>query len=197
MMIVPENIEEIFAAFEKQIIVQGGFAISIVVCGGTALAAVGLVKRATRDVDVLGEIVWIDGEMEIRRIDKFPKWFQDAAKIIERDFGLPNNWINTGPTSQVDSGLPDLFKNRLIKREYGKYLTVYFISRIDQIFFKLYASVDRDGYHVEDLFKLNPTEKEIYSASQWVLTQDVSEGFRVILLDFLRKNGFENVAARL
>lgn len=197
MMIGPTTIDNIFTSFEKQLIVHGGEPIALVVCVGTALAAMGLVNRTTKDVDVLGEIIWVDGLMEVKRIDQFPQWFLSAAKVIERDYNLPENWINAGPTSQVDSGLPERFNERLIRHAFGKLLTVYYISRIDQVYFKLYASVDRGGYHVDDLLKLNPTDAEIYLACQWVLTQDVSEGFRMILLDFLRKQGFENVASRI
>ena len=196
-MIVPENIEKIFISLDKQIQVHGGQTISLVVCGGTALSAMGLVNRTTKDVDVLGEIEFLKEKIVVKRIKKFPSWFDDAAKIIQRDFNLPNNWINTGPSAQVDSGLPDSFENRLIRKQYGSYLAIYFISRIDQIFFKLYASIDRGGYHVDDLFKLKPIEREIESASHWLLTQDVSEGFKLILVDFLNKKGFTHVATRL
>jgi len=39
---------------------------------------------------------------------------------------------------------------------------------------------DRNDYHVQDLLALKPTEKEMEEATKWVLTQDVSEGFRLV-----------------
>ena len=93
--------------------------------------------------------------------------------------------------------MPVGFEKRLVGRRYGKYLTIYFISRLDQIHFKLYAALDRAGYHVDDLFALKPTKQEMEMAARWVLTQDVSEGFKVILKDFLRKKGYDDIAQRI
>ena len=85
----------------------------------------------------------------------------------------------------------------MVKRVYGQYLTIYFTSRIDQIHFKLYASVDQDGYHVQDLFALEPTENEMEMAAKWVLTQDVSEVFRALVKDFLEKHHYGDTAERI
>ena len=97
----------------------------------------------------------------------------------------------------MDSGLPDGFEKRLVKRQYGNYLTIYYISRLDQIYFKLYASVDRNGYHVDDLFQLKPTQQEIEDAARWVIGQDVSIGFKSILIDFLMEHGYEDISQRI
>jgi hypothetical protein len=48
-------------------------------------------------------------------------------------------------------GLPEGFVSRLFQKDYGRRLTVYFAGRKDQIHFKLYAAVDRGGYHIDDL----------------------------------------------
>ncbi|MCL4407801.1 MAG: hypothetical protein M1542_07385 [Thermotogae bacterium] len=84
-----------------------------------------------------------------------------------------------------------------MKKNYGEYLTVYYISRIDQIYFKLYASVDRGGYHVEDLKKLKPSAEEIENAARWSMTHDVSDGYREILKDFLERMGYYDVARKI
>ena len=192
-----ENLEKVFSALSRQIGAQGGGPVGLVVCGGTALAALGLVVRTTKDVDVLAYAEETEKGIKIVKIQEFPQWFKDAARVVARDFGLPDNWINLGPASQVESGLPKGFESRLVRRVYGEYLTVYFIGRLDQIFFKLYASVDRNDYHVQDLFSLNPTGEEMESAARWVLTQDVSEEFRLVLRDFLEKHGYGAVAGRI
>ena len=57
--------------------------------------------------------------------------------------------------------------------------------------------MDRGGYHVQDLSALKPTEEEMEIASKWVLTQDVSEVFKLILQDFLRIHGYESIAERI
>jgi len=192
-MIEINSINRIFTALDKQIAVGGGSRISLVVCGGTALAALGLVSRTTKDVDVLGRLE----KKEIKKIGTFPVWLQRAAETVERDFHLPKNWLNLGPESQLDTGLPKGLLGRLVKKKYGQYLTLYFIGRIDQIHFKLYAALDRDDYHVDDLFKLNPSNVELLKACRWVLTQDVSPGFKRSLLVFLEKHGYGTLAAKL
>ncbi len=192
-MIDKKNIEMIFSALDRQLAAGGGFGISLVVCGGTALAALGLVARTTKDVDVLGSFKG----GKIQKISEFPSWLSEAAKKVARDFNLPEDWLNLGPASQLEMGLPEGLKERLYKTVYGKQLTIYFISRIDQIHFKLFASLDRGGYHVEDLFKLNPSEAELLAACRWVLTQDVSIAFKQILISFLKKQGHEKLAGKI
>jgi len=193
-MLNKNNLDEILHALDRQIEVYGGSPISLVVCGGTALFVLGLIIRTTKDIDVLGTVSEKHGQILVKKINKFPKYLTDASKDVQKDFGLPEGWINKGPTSQVDSGLPQGFEKRLIKKQYGNYLSIYYISRLDQIYFKLFAAVDRNDYHVDDLFQLKPTKQEIEDAARWVLTQDVSLGFKAILKDFLRKHGYEEIS---
>jgi hypothetical protein len=193
----PGNIDDIFTALDRQIGVHGGLPLGLVVCGGTALAALGLVMRTTKDVDVLGMVLDIPNGLVIQKITEFPGWLTEAAKKVGRDFDLPENWLNLGPAAQVESGLPEGFEKRLVKRVYGQYLAIYYISRIDQIHFKLYAAVDRGDYHVQDLFALRPIEDEIEIAAKWVITQDVSDVFKALLKDFLEVHHYGAVAERI
>ncbi len=170
--------------------------IELVVCGGSALAAIGLVNRTTNDVDVLGIVERSDSKLIINRAS-FPNWFKSAIEKVARDFNLPPNWINAGPTSLVDFGLPRGLEERLIGKRFGDYLTVHYISRIDQIFLKLYASVDRGGYHIDDLMKLKPSSEKIEAAARWGMTHDVSEAYRELLKSLLRRLGFNEVAKRI
>ena len=196
-LIAPDIINDILEALDRQIGVHGGLPLGFVVCGGTALSALGLVMRTTRDVDVLGTVLETQNKRTIQRITKFPEWLVEAANKVGRDFDLQENWLNLGPASQVESGLPEGFEKRLVKKVYGQYLTVYFISRLDQIHFKLYAAVDQNGYHVQDLFALKPTEIEMEMAANWVITQDVSEVFKALLKDFLETHNHGSVAKRI
>jgi len=193
----PQIIDEVFTALDRQIKVYNGSPLGLVICGGTALAALGLVLRTTKDVDVLGAALETEGGLIVQRITEFPKWLIEAAEKVRRDFDLPENWLNLGPASQVESGLPEGFEGRLVKRGYGKYLTIYFISRIDQIHFKLYAAVDRGDYHVQDLIALHPTEGELERAAKWVITQDVSIAFKLLLKDFLEVQGYGAISQRI
>jgi hypothetical protein len=59
-------------------------------------------------------------------------------------------WLNPGPTSLLDLGLPESFFERAQRRHYGPGLEVLFASRVDQIHLKLYATVDQGaGKHFE------------------------------------------------
>ena len=55
-LIAPDIINDILEALDRQIGVHGGVPLGLVVCGGTALSALGLVMRTTRDMDVLGSV---------------------------------------------------------------------------------------------------------------------------------------------
>jgi hypothetical protein len=117
---------------------------------------------------------------------------------VARDFNLPENWLNSGPTSAIDLGLPGGIMERVITRKFGQKLTIHFMGRYDQIHFKLYAAVDQGaGKHFDDLLALNPTASELESAARWTMSHDVSEGYRQVLKGLLGHMGFGNVAKRL
>ena len=165
---------------------------NLVVCGGAALAVLNLVQRTTKDIDVIGQ--FIEDRIEYAGFDTK---FKEQMSIIAELFNLPIDWINTGPESFIRSGLPPGLLKRLTLKKYGKNLNIGFISRHDQIFFKLYASIDRGGYHVDDLIKLKPTEKELLYACKWVCEQDTSEVFAALLQSMLKQIGFKDVAGKL
>jgi hypothetical protein len=169
----------------------------IVVCGGSALILTGAVVRTTRDVD----IVALASPLGLFSPDPIPDDLARAAVETAEDLGLPNGWLNNGPSrgegGLFQMGLPEGLRSRLHTRQYGSHLTVHLINRLDQIHFKLYAAADRGGYHVEDLLALEPTSDEMAVAAQWAMSHDVSEGFASILKDMLRSIGYEEAAARL
>jgi len=163
------------------------------------LIAQGLITRTTKDVDVLA---LVDSDRSLISPAPLPEFLMKAAKEVARDLGLADDWINNGPSSGEGGlfqlGLPEGFADRLDEHAYGLRLTVYFIGRFDQIHFKLYAAVDRwDGTRLNDLLLLEPTEAEIEAAARRTMTHDVSEGFRSMLKDMLRKIGYESVAERI
>ena len=117
--------------------------------------------------------------------EPLPEYLLNAAAKVGTSLNLPAGWLNNGPAIQFRLGLPDGFTERLHGVEIGEKLAVYYIDRIDQIFFKTFASADRGGYHVSDLQRLSPTEEELESAAKWTLTQDVSPEFREIFPGFI------------
>jgi hypothetical protein len=188
------RLEELLSALDLQIALAGGDDVGLVVCGGSALSALGLVHRTTRDVDVLGLARTAPGGIVVERLERLPEPLASAALKVARDFNLPADWLNLGPAPQVGMGLPDGFGSRVERRRYGSRLTVYYASRYDQIHFKLYAAVDQDSYHVQDLALLKPTGAELLAAARWTFTQDVSGQFQESLKDFLRASGHADVA---
>jgi hypothetical protein len=130
-----------------------------------------------------------------------PDFLFRAAASVARDLGLDANWLNNDPSRDegglFQMGLPTGFADRLTEHVYGPRLTIYFIGQLDQIYFKLYAAPDRLGVDVDDLLALHPTNDELEQAARWVMTIDVSEGYRKLLQDLLRRMGYESVAARI
>lgn len=165
----------------------------LIVCGGSALIALGLVKRATKDVDVVARI--INGK--IIDPEPLPEELLKTVAKLARFSGLPPDWLNTGPADIFRMGLPAGFSQRLTTRVIGQHLILHYISRLDQIHFKLYAAVDRGGYHITDLLALAPVDKEIRQAAQWTLTHDVSDGFQTMLGLLLKELGYEQIMAEL
>ena len=166
----------------------------LAVCGGSALIATGLVRRTTRDVDV---VAMLKENMEPVDPEPFPVALEQAARKVSTTLGLPHDWLNCGPCDLFRMGLPEGFVRRLEKHNIGPCLNVYFIGRLDQIYFKLYASVDRGGYHIDDLLALHPADEELVDAAKWSMTHDVSEGYAAMLKELLRRIGYASVAEKI
>ncbi len=171
--------------------------VEIVVCGGSALILTGMVPRTTKDVDVVALIK----AGHLASPAPLPDELLRAAHEVAEDLALDRNWLNNGPSSGegglFQMGLPSGFAERLTSVTYGERLKVHFIAPLDQIHFKLYASADRGGYHIEDLRALTPTSDELETAARWCMTHDVSEGFRMVLRQLLKEMAHEDVADRI
>ena len=194
-----KDIETILSALGEQLEGLSVEPLELIVCGGSALIFLGLVHRTTKDVDILAYVKrTTSGGTSFFKATPLKEEFIAAAKKVARDFNLPENWINTGPTSAVDLGLPDGLMGRITTKKYGRKLTIHFLGRYDQIHLKLYAAVDQGaGIHFDDLLSLNPTLEELEQAARWSMTHDVSEAYRQSLKDLLSHMGFSNVAKEL
>jgi len=194
-----KDIETILSALGEHLESLSAEPVELLVCGGSALIFLGLVRRATKDVDILAYVKRTrSGGASFIKATSLSEEFIVAAKKVARDFNLPENWINTGPTSAVDLGLPHGLIDRVTTREFGQKLTIHFLGRYDQIHFKLYAAADQGaGVYYEDLLALKPTEEELEKAARWTMTHDVSEAYRQTLKDLLRYMGHNDVAERL
>lgn len=169
---------------------DSGARFELAVIGGAALIWLGLLDRATKDVDVLGLV----SGSEVISSKPFPGELADAAEQVAALLDLSPDWLNPGPTELLDFGLPGGFLDRAHRVEIGQALIVYFGDRFDQIHFKLYAMVDhRGGRHAEDLRALDPTPEELIAAARWTTTHDPSEGFRGQLALALAELGVRDV----
>jgi hypothetical protein len=183
-----EATETLLQALADQLAANGE-RYTLAVVGGSALLALGLVSRATKDVD----IVAIVEDQQLVSAQPLPRALIAAARTVARDFGLSEDWLNPGPTSLLDLGLPEGFYERAQQRSYGPGLKILFASRVDQIHLKLYATVDQGaGKHLDDLESLNPTKRELLDAARWSLSHDPSEGYRSVLKRVLAHFGVDD-----
>lgn len=179
--------DRLLGALEEQLAARGE-RFELVVIGGSALLALGLVSRVTQDVDV---VALADGS-ELLEAVPLPASLVEAATRVARDFGLPADWLNSeAARDMLRLGLPQGFAERLTARVYGAGLTVHYASRLDQIHLKLHAAVDHGGpsKHLADLEALEPTSEELVLAARWSRTHDPSEGYLSVLVPALEYLG--------
>lgn len=180
----PDDLDTALSAV-GELLASDGFDESIVVVGGAALSLLGLVPRATRDVDVIARALNSEPDavdarrpMRLVRPDPLPDHLVRAVATVARDFGLRSNWMNTDVALQWRSGLPPGMNEDLSWRRYDG-LNVGLAGRRGLIPLKLFAAVDDGprGVHFQDLVKVRPTRQELDQAAQWVKTQDASSIF--------------------
>lgn len=171
-----------------ELLAADGHAFAIVILGGAALNLLGLVERATADVDILAFAALArpgdERPGELREPpEPMPEALSDAARLVARDMGLDEHWLNTGPALQWRAGLPPGLGRRVRWRRFAA-LWVGAVDRYDLIFFKLFAAADAVGprsVHYRDLLALAPTPEELDAAAAWVATQDASPDFSRVL----------------
>ena len=168
-----------------EILEAEGHCFAIVVVGGTALNLLGVVDRATRDVDVIATGHPPDASAPSLKEPpaQLPPPLDRAATLVAKDLGLDSDWINTGPALQWRQGLPPGLDSRVRWDRYAG-LHVGVVGRRDLVFLKLYAAADSTGptsVHYQDLLALHPSAQELHDASDWILTQDASPDFHQVL----------------
>lgn len=159
-----------------------GASAELAIIGGSGLLLLGLVRRTTQDVDVVG--VLRNGELA--RAEPLPAAVHAAAIDVAAALDLPTEWLNPGPTDLLRFGLPAGFLERAHARRFGS-LVVHVASRVDQIHFKLFAAVDQGvrSKHMADLRTLAPQRGELLAAARWCRVKDPSVGFLAALQSLL------------
>lgn len=178
-----------------ELLAARGLHYEVVLVGGGNLILRELINRpTTKDLDVLGERT-ADGVTPIRPL---PEPLRDAVIDVGRTYGLADDWLNTGPDSLLDLGLPDGFIERLERRDFGG-LVAWLAGRFDMVCFKLYASADQGSRsrHFQDLRDLEPVHDDLLAAARWARSHDPSSGFRSLLVETLRALGVEDADAAL
>jgi hypothetical protein len=193
------ELEELLAALGEQLGAVGGEVVELVICGGSALNLLGIIQRATKDVDVVAIRTSDEAGPRYVTAKPLPRDVVEARDRVARDFGAPSDWLNDGPAGIMTRGLPSGFEERLTERRYGRRLILQLLGRYDLICLKLEALADTDvgSRHFQDLLALRPSEEELRGAADWTLLQNERDGFLPGLQGALRELGAENVASEL
>ena len=133
--------------------------IDLRVCGAGALSILGVLSRATRDLDVITP----------RLTDEL---LRSAAEVAQ-ELSLPKEWINNGPSSLIRDLEKD-WEQRCVEIYSRKIIRVLALGRRDLIATKLFAFCDRDEDDLNDLIAIAPTPEEIDSLLAWTLDRDGS-----------------------
>ena len=196
-------IEQALYALDEQLQAEGIDRLEIVVCGAAALFNLlwHIEDRTTGDVDILAFIVQRkDNTPLLKASTPLSKKIVRAAKRVEQDFGLRENWFNNGPAFLLDQGLPEGLLDRVRTENFGEVLIVHFVSRIDLIYLKFYAYVEGSGrpdVHYDDLFELKPTPEEIEEAARWCMEIYPEANYKERIINGLRSLSFNEIAERL
>jgi hypothetical protein len=195
------NAEAIDGALQrlgKRLLYEYAEPITLVVCGGRALNVLDIASRTTRDVDVLAIVEETPEGIRLRHDQPLSKAFSEIVGEVGRDLGLPGDWLNMGPRDVLRVyGAPQGMTERWERREYGPSLTVCFVSRLDQVHFKLLAAADPEAEprHLEDLAqRMKPTEEEVRTAVGWLLGRKTSSWFRGNVRRAVEALGYDNIS---
>jgi hypothetical protein len=93
------QVTQLLNALGEQI-ASAGRHYGLVVVGGSALFALGIISRPTKDVDV---IAFVDAGA-MAKADPLPQELIAARDRVGRDFALPAEWLNSGPAGSWITG---------------------------------------------------------------------------------------------
>jgi hypothetical protein len=162
----------------------------LVLVGGASLLLRGTIARPTRDADILGTR---SADGDVVPLAGLPTPLAEAVADVALAYGLARDWLNLGPASLLELGLPEGFGSRLEARQFGG-LVIWIAGLFDLVCLKLYAATDhwpaRDR-HLADLRALAPSADDLRAAARWAKTHDPSPAFAANLAAVLRSIGYE------
>jgi hypothetical protein len=118
------SLEEALATL-GELLETRGHAFEIVAIGGGSLLLLELLSRPTKDLDVVA----LARSTTLERADPLPPALRDAVKDVAAALNLAEDWLNPGPASLFDLGLPGGFRERLTVRRFGG-LTIHIAGRV-------------------------------------------------------------------
>ena len=189
------ELENVLAALGS-VLADRGLRYDVVLVGGANLLLRGLIARPTKDGDLIGQRLDTGAVVAMREL---PSDLERAVRDVAIAHDLAPDWLNVGPQSLIDLGLPPGFSSRLTCTRFGG-LGVWSAGKYDMVCFKLYAAADSwpgQSRHLADLRALAPTRDELVSAAQWARTHDPSPAFRTLLVAVLARMGVEDADAAL
>ncbi len=133
------------------------------VIGGAALIVMGVVDRATKDVDCLEPRIPEDVVEASREFARSPA---GAAMSLRED------WLNNGPES-LARDLPGGWMDRRVALYSGNRLILTTLGRMDLLRAKLFAYCDRQQ-DFGDCVALAPTALELATCLPWIVDRDTN-----------------------
>lgn len=151
----------------------------IVIYGGAALIALNHIARATVDIDVFAP-----------RLDEV---FKKVIKEVGEKNQFNEHWINSTGKAFVKE-LPKGWQNRTFEIYKGSNLTVLSLGRIDLIFSKLLAELDR-AEDLEDVKGLKPSISELDIVAEPLMALENNQAWKkkvselISILKRIKSNG--------
>lgn len=190
------SLEEALCLLGEYLSYQGGLPIHLLVAGGSALLASGVISRSTSDLDVMAQRGLVDGEIIDAR--PLPASLVTAAAKVATEMKLPENWINAdfALLALPFDDYPRDFLTDLMDRSYGTHLSISYLGRSGLIYLKFHAATDpqrkRRATDLADLQNLQPTAKEIQKTLHWMECQGlITSGNHTYVEEALRTLGHE------
>ena len=173
--------KETLVRFDR-FLVDRQLTLDAVVVGGAALGLLGVIRRETRDCDILHPAL----PQSVRAAAA-----EFAAQARQRGEDLADGWLNNGPSSLAPL-LPPGWMDRVHVVLSGSALTLRCLGRVELLMSKVFALCDR-GLDLQDCLALAPTHEELELVRPWLERQDANPDWPnhvgTVLEDLLTRRG--------
>ncbi len=147
------DIRQSLEALDKELKTRN-LSFELYICGGAALQLLGIISRATADIDVIEK--HLDQDLIA------------AKNVVAKKLRISEDWLNN-KVSPIADRLEKNWKKKCVGVFAGDHLVVFSLSRQDLINSKLHAATSRHGEDINDLVELSPTPLEFQRAKEYTL----------------------------